>query len=233
MNIFVLGKEPLFPSVNLTSDNGLLAIGGDLSYERLVNAYKNGIFPWYSKGEPILWWSPNPRCVLFPFELHVSKSMRKLLSKNSFNLTCDKNFKEVIENCAKQRESQEKTWITDEMIDAYLQLHKSGLAHSVEVWKGKDLVGGLYGVSLGKCFFGESMFYKITNASKFGFIIFVKKLQHMGFLMVDCQVNTWHLMSLGAREIPRAEFIKKLNGCLKHKTLKQNWGFLMPDLKSE
>lgn len=229
MNVFMLGKEPVFPPINFTSNIGLLAIGGDLSYERLVNAYTNGIFPWYSKGEPILWWSPNPRCVLFPRELHVSKSMKRLLNKNPFDLTCDKNFKEVIGNCAKQRKSQKETWITDDMVDAYFKLHKLGLAHSVEVWQGREIVAGLYGVSLGKCFFGESMFYKVNNASKFGFIIFVKKLQQMGFLMIDCQINTGHLKSLGAREIPRIEFMEKLKECLEYRTLKKSWSFLMSD----
>ncbi len=202
-----------FPPVENATPQGLLAYGGDLSPERLAAAYKAGIFPWYSKDEPILWWSPDPRMVLFPHELKISKSMKKLFRKQTFEVSYNKNFAAVIENCAKiKREGQEETWITQEMITAYKELHKTGLAQSVEVWENNNLVGGLYGIYLKEkqVFCGESMFTKVSNASKYGFISLVQKLEKEGVQLIDCQMYTPHLASLGAREIPRKEFIAYL-----------------------
>ncbi len=199
-----------FPEVTTATKDGLLAIGGDLSPERLVNAYKRGIFPWYSANEPILWWSPDPRCVLFPEELHISKSMRQLLKKNSFKVTYNQAFEEVMQACASQkRKDQESTWITLEMIEAYNKLHELGYAKSVEVWQDDDLVGGLYGIDVRNgVFAGESMFSKVSNASKVAFISFV---QASDYKLIDCQIYTDHLGSLGAKEIDRLSFIKLLN----------------------
>ncbi len=223
MPIFLLGKEPVFPLAAMADKDGILAVGGDLSPNRLINAYYRGIFPWYSEGDPIIWWSPDPRLVLFPENLHLSKSMNKLLKKNPFQLTCDRAFKEVIENCRRPGKNREQTWITAEMREAYINLHEMGLAHSVETWQQEKLVGGFYGVSLGKCFFGESMFFKTANASKFAFIKFAQKLFDLGFLMIDCQVPTQHLKSLGAREISRANFLLLLEEGLKHETRQSKW----------
>lgn len=201
-----------FPNVEESSEEGIVAIGGDLSVERLILAYSKGIFPWYSDESPILWWSPDPRFVLFPSQLKISKSMRPLFNQNKFRVTFDQNFEEVIKNCQNiSREDQPGTWITADMMKAYIKLHKKGYAHSVEVWLGKELVGGLYGVSLGKVFFGESMFAKVSNASKFGFITLVEHLKQKGFLLIDCQQETKHLESLGAVAIKRKDFIEFLN----------------------
>ena len=198
-----------FPDVSEASADGLLAFGGDLSPERLLFAYQNGIFPWFEDTEPILWWSPDPRFVLFPKDLKVSKSMKQLLKKNQFKVTENKAFKNVIENCAKaKREGQQGTWITDEMIEAYTKLHKLGYAKSVEVWQNDQLVGGLYGIAIeNKVFCGESMFAKVSNASKVGFITFI---QNSNYKLVDCQLHTYHLESLGAKHITRLEFLKYL-----------------------
>jgi leucyl/phenylalanyl-tRNA--protein transferase len=223
MPIFLLGEEAVFPPPELSSPEGIIAVGGDLSPRRLLNAYAAGIFPWYSQGEPILWWSPDPRLVLFPGEVHISKSMKRIINKKRFHLTCDRGFKEVIEKCRQPRLTQPGTWITDDIQEAYVQLHNMGYAHSVEVWQDKKLVGGLYGVSLGKCFFGESMFSHVANASKFAFIRFFQRLFQSGFIMVDCQVPSEHLKQLGAREIPRTEFLALLEQGLTYKTLKGKW----------
>lgn len=203
-----------FPSPNhaLTEPNGLLAVGGDLSLERLLAAYKLGIFPWYETGQPILWWSPDPRMVLFPDELHISKSLNKVLNKKAFNVTADQDFPAVISACANQRsKNREGTWITDEMQQAYINLHESGWAHSIEVWQENELVGGLYGVAIGGVFFGESMFATQDNASKVAFVHLVKSLQKRGIKLIDCQVSSEHLTSLGAREIKRSEFMYYLS----------------------
>ena len=201
----------MFPPVE-GSEEGIVAIGGDLSTERLLLAYRSGIFPWFGQDEPILWWSPDPRFVLFPDELKISGSMQRLFHKNAFEVTYNQAFAEVIANCAAvKRSGQQDTWITAEMIEAYIGLHKKGHAHSVEVWRNKQLVGGLYGIISGKIFFGESMFHTVNNASKYGFITFVKKLQQENFILVDCQVHTQHLESLGARFIGRREFIAIVN----------------------
>jgi len=207
MPIFKLGKDIRFPPAELADENGIIAIGGDLSPERLLNAYSNGIFPWYNEGEPIIWWSPDPRLVLFTDELHISKSMKKLLKRNEFVVTFNKSFEKVIENCSLPRVYEKSTWIHKEMIDAYIRLHKLGYAISVEVWKNNNLIGGLYGIGMGKCFFGESMFFFEKNASKFGMIKLTQKLESIGVPCIDCQVRTEHLVSLGAKEIPRKEFI--------------------------
>ena len=188
----------------------MLAIGGDLSVDRLLLAYKNGIFPWFENDEPILWWSPDPRFVLYPDKLKVSKSMKQVLRKTNFEVTVNKDFKSVIESCSQvKRDGQSSTWITDAMIDAYCELHRLGYAKSVEVWEDQKLVGGMYGIDLGnKIFCGESMFTKVSNASKVGFITFVELSDYK---LIDCQVYTNHLESLGAEDISRVNFIKHLN----------------------
>jgi len=209
----MLKTDLWFPDVEESTEEGIVAVGGDLSVERLILAYSRGIFPWYSSDKsPILWWSPDPRFVLFPENLIVSKSMRPYFNQNKFKVTWDQNFEDVIKNCQKiDREDQLGTWITNKMLAAYIQLHKKGYAHSVEVWMGNELVGGLYGISLGKVFFGESMFAKVSNASKFGFISLVNQLKQKGFLLIDCQQETKHLESLGANAIKRKDFIDILN----------------------
>ena len=211
MPLFALQNELIFPPVHLAEPDGLLAIGGDLSTERLLLAYRNGIFPWY-EGSHILWWCPDPRFVLYPDELKVSKSMQSLLKKQAFGFTTNTSFGEVIANCKTiAREGQESTWITDEVKNAYTKLYETGYAHSAEAWLNGELVGGLYGVRLGKVFFGESMFSKVSNASKYAFISYVQQLRAEGIQLIDCQVYTAHLESLGARMIPREAFIGQLN----------------------
>jgi leucyl/phenylalanyl-tRNA--protein transferase len=208
--VFAINEELVFPPVDLSEPDGLLAIGGDLSVERLLLAYKNGIFPWY-EGDHILWWCPDPRFVLFPSELKVSKSMKNLQRKNAFEFTMNKAFKNVIHECKKiKRRGQQGTWITEEVEKAYIKMHESGWGTSAEAWKNGDLVGGLYGIRLGNVFFGESMFSKETNASKWAFIKLVEQLKLEGVNLIDCQVYTEHLESLGARMINRTEFIQIL-----------------------
>jgi leucyl/phenylalanyl-tRNA--protein transferase len=201
-----------FPDVEHaeTEPDGLLAIGGDLHPERLSNAYQSGVFPWYSEGQPILWWSPNPRLVLFPEDLHVSRSLRKTLRKGLLRASFDQAFESVIRACSGPRNDDEGTWLVEDMIQAYLLMHQRKLAHSVEVWSDGELVGGLYGIALGQVFFGESMFSHRSNASKAAFVHLVNNLSAWGFQMIDCQVRTEHLISLGAREIPRRQFIEAL-----------------------
>lgn len=224
MPLFQLPDEPLFPPPHLAEPDGLLALGGDLSMERLLEAYSQGIFPWYSRKEPILWWSPDPRFVLWPAELKVSKSMRKVLRDGQFDLSLDRDFRAVIHACQEiPRPGQRGTWITEEMLEAYCQLHELGYAHSVEVWQAGTLVGGLYGISLGRSFFGESMFARVSNASKAGFIHLVRTLDAAGFDLIDCQVHTEHLESLGATLIPRKTFLTALQNSLRHDTLRGNW----------
>lgn len=210
--MYLLSKELIFPPVHLANKDGLLAVGGDLSVERLLLAYQSGIFPWYNQGEPIIWYSPNPRMVLFPNELKVSKSMKQIIRKNEFAITYNQNFEEVISNCKTiYRPEQGGTWITNQMQQAYIALHKKGFAKSVEVWKNNELVGGLYGLDLGHIFCGESMFSKVSNASKMAFIYLVQKLEKEHYTLIDCQVYNNHLASLGAKEIPRSLFLKYLN----------------------
>jgi leucyl/phenylalanyl-tRNA--protein transferase len=214
VSLFILEKELSFPPVHLAEPDGLLAIGGDLSPERLLLAYRNGIFPWY-EGEHILWWCPDPRFVLFPDELKVSKSMQSVLKKDEFDFTVNKAFKDVIHNCKQtKRPGQLGTWITDEVEKAYNKMHKLGHAHSAEAWNDGKLVGGLYGIKLGKVFFGESMFSKESNASKFAFIKYTQQLKQEEIELIDCQVYTEHLESLGARMISRDEFIKLLQAAI-------------------
>lgn len=210
MTIYRLNKELIFPHPSLAEKEGLLAVGGDLSPERLLLAYCNGIFPWFSEDQPILWWSPDPRFILFPENIIISHSMKKVLKKQTFNITYDKCFREVITNCGKLRENKEGTWITQSMIEAYCRLNCLGYAHSAEAWYDGRLVGGLYGVVIGKCFFGESMFSIMSNASKAAFITLTQKLIEKNFLLIDCQVYTKHLESLGAVYVPREEFLQLL-----------------------
>lgn len=211
MPIYKLTDDLIFPPVDGAED-GIVAVGGDLLPERLMVAYRSGIFPWFSEGEPIIWWSPDPRFVLFPEKLHISKSMKRVLNSDEFNVTFNKNFEAVIAECKSMtREGQEGTWITDEMQLAYIRLHELGHAKSVEVWKGSELVGGMYGVELGNVFCGESMFSKVSNASKLALIRFIQKFQSEGGRLFDCQVHSEHLVSLGAEEIDRNKFLTYLH----------------------
>lgn len=203
-------KKLFFPPVEEALEDGLLAFGGDLSTDRLLLAYKSGIFPWYSADEPILWWSPNPRFVLFPEKLKISDSMKSILKKKPFQITYNQAFESVILACANTlRKDQEGTWITDEIKNAYIKLHQMQIVQSVEVWQNATLVGGLYGLKMGNCFFGESMFSHVSNASKAGFITFVK--DNPDLKLIDCQVHTNHLESLGAEMILRNEFLRLIN----------------------
>lgn len=204
--------EAPFPPVEQaeTEPNGLLAVGGDLTSTRLLNAYRHGIFPWYSDGQPILWWSPDPRLVLFPEQLKISRSLTKTLRNKPFKLTFDHSFQAVVDACAAPRGDQEGTWITREMMRAYLRLHLLGHAHSVEVWHQEKLVGGLYGVSIGQVFFGESMFSRQRDGSKIALVGLSQRLIEHGYRMIDCQVYTQHLVSLGAEQISRSEFCRHL-----------------------
>lgn len=209
--MYFLTKELFFPPVSEADEDGILAVGGDLSPDRLLLAYRSGIFPWFEDDDPILWWSPNPRMVLFFDELVVSKSMRNILNRNAFKITFNKSFREVISNCKKiKRNDQNGTWITDEMVEAYVKLHELGVAKSVEVWQDDKLVGGLYGIDLGAIFCGESMFSKVSNASKAAFIALANSLREKQYQLLDCQVYNEHLESLGCREIPRNEFLSFL-----------------------
>ena len=207
MSIYRLSNDLMFPNPSNSEEDGLLAIGGDLSPERLLLAYSRGIFPWFSEAEPILWWSPDPRFVIYPKDIKISHSMKKLLKKNTYTVTYDTCFRNVISNCSNMRKKS-GTWITSEMVDAYCKLHELGFAHSVETWFNDKLVGGLYGISLGKCFFGESMFSIMDNASKTAFITLSNKLENEGFSIIDCQVYTTHLESLGAINMLREKFLE-------------------------
>ena len=206
-------NNPLFPNVEqaLTEPDGLLAVGGDLSPERLLEAYRRGIFPWYSEDQPVLWWSPNPRSVLFPEKLKISRSLNKVIKKQRFTVTLDTAFRDVITLCSQPRKDDAGTWITPDMIEAYCTLFEQGHAHSVESWHEGELVGGLYGIAIGKVFFGESMFSKKTDASKVAFVKLVQQLNTWGFELIDCQIRSEHLDSLGAENIPRRRFIDLLN----------------------
>ena len=210
--MYFLSKELFFPPVSEANSHGILAIGGDLSPERLLLAYKSGIFPWFEEGEPIYWWSPNPRMVLFLDELVVSKSMRNILNRNIFTVTFNQNFREVISNCQQiKRSGQNGTWITNDMIEAYCKLNELGIAKSVEVWQNQELIGGLYGMDLGHIFCGESMFSKVSNASKVAFIALANQLKIANYKLLDCQVYNEHLESLGCKEIDREDFMWILN----------------------
>lgn len=224
MPIFRLVDDIVFPPPDYADPSGLLAIGGDLSSERLLEAYRNGIFPWYSDDQPILWWSPDPRFMLDLDEFKPSRSLRKTLRRKIFHVTFDRVFDEVIEACASvPREGQSGTWITPEMQQAYITLHGLGYAHSVETWFEGELVGGLYGVSLGKAFFGESMFHRKADASKTALASLVEKLKKWGFQFIDSQMTTDHMSHLGAREVPRRIFLKRLKSALSHPTKRGKW----------
>jgi leucyl/phenylalanyl-tRNA---protein transferase len=219
------GNRP-FPPIEtaLTSPNGLLAAGGDLSPARLLAAYGQGIFPWFSEGEPILWWSPDPRMVLFPDELKVSRSLRKIVTKRTFDVRADTAFRAVVLACAgTARAGQSGTWIIGDMVDAYCRLHQMGVAHCIESWRDGALVGGLYGVALGRVFYGESMFAHASDASKVALAHLVRQLARWDFGLIDCQMNTTHLASLGAREIPRGRFGALLAELLRHPTREGRW----------
>lgn len=224
MPVFLLSDKLAFPLPHFAPKEGLLAVGGDLSQKRLLLAYRMGIFPWFSKDEPILWWSPDPRLVLYPGEIRVSKTLRKIIKKGMFRVTMDQAFVQVINQCAQvRRKKNEGTWIVKDMVAAYCDLHDSGFAHSVEAWRNDELAGGLYGVSLGRCFFGESMFTRVSNASNVAFVTLVEYLDALSFDLIDCQVNTEHMVRFGAREIPRALFLKQLAKSLEMPTLKGKW----------
>jgi leucyl/phenylalanyl-tRNA--protein transferase len=224
MPLFRLSARILFPPASLAPKHGLLAVGGDLSLERLLLAYRMGIFPWFSEDDPILWWSPDPRLVLYPDELHVSRSLRKTMRQGVFQTTMDCAFEQVIRSCARiHTRNEQGTWITEEMIDAYCTLHRAGYAHSVEAWSGDMLSGGIYGVSLGKCFFGESMFSRTSNASKVALATLVEHLKRHDFAFLDCQVTTEHMLRMGAREIPRSRFLTQLEHEANQPTRKGLW----------
>ena len=226
MPVFLLSDTIEFPPPHLASEEGLLAVGGDLTQKRLLLAYRMGIFPWFSNIEPILWWSPDPRLVLYPHEIKTSKTLKKIIKKEVFKVTMDLAFNEVINQCAQVRlKKNQGTWIIEDMIEAYCQLHESGFAHSVEVWRQGELAGGLYGVSLGKCFFGESMFTRISNASNIALVKLVEYLKKLSFDMIDCQVATEHLTRFGARQIPRIRFLNQLEKSLKAPTRKGKWDY--------
>lgn len=217
-----------FPPVESADKYGILALGGELTTDRLLDAYSRAIFPWYDEGQPVIWWSPDPRFVLFPRNLCVSKTMRQVLRRGIFDIRFDTAFRDVILACAETPRRHERgTWITPDMIDAYCELHEQGYAHSAEAWREDKLVGGLYGVSLGGVFFGESMFARVSNASKAAFITLVSKLIDKGFTLIDSQVHTDHLASLGAEEIPRTRYIELLAEGLAKQTLKGNWENLL------
>lgn len=210
----ILSQDPEapFPPAEQALDNppGLLAAGGDLSPARLLNAYRCGVFPWYSDDQPILWWSPAPRCVLYPNKVYISRRLRRRYNQGQFSLTSDRAFEQVISECAEPRRDHSGTWITPDMQDAYIRLHQLGIAHSVEVWMEDKLAGGIYGLSLGRVFFGESMFSRQQDASKIGLVALCRQLQRWGFSLMDCQVSNPHLLSMGAEEISRPEFSREL-----------------------
>jgi leucyl/phenylalanyl-tRNA--protein transferase len=224
MPIFRLVDNTVFPPPDYADPSGLIAVGGDLSSERLLEAYRVGIFPWYSDDQPILWWSPDPRFILELEEFKISRSLKRTLKREIFRVTFDRVFEEVIDACSSvPREGQRGTWITEEMRDAYVKLHGLGYAHSVEAWLEGKLVGGLYGVSLGKAFFGESMYHITTDASKVALATLVEKLKKWGFHFIDSQMTTEHMMRFGAKEIPRRIFLKRLQSALRHSTKRGKW----------
>ena len=230
MPLFWLPENSVdFPPASMARKDGLLAVGGDLDPARVLHAYEQGIFPWFGEGDPYLWWSPDPRFVLFPSELKVAKSMRPYFNQQKFSVRFDRDFLSVIQACQETRldEAGGGTWITEEMVQSYYALHKQGFAHSVEVWQDGLLAGGLYGVSLGSVFFGESMFSKVSNASKVGFITLVRVLETKGFDLIDCQQETPHLASLGARAVPRKTFLRILEENREKETITGNWDCLL------
>ncbi|MGC6533506.1 MAG: leucyl/phenylalanyl-tRNA--protein transferase [Flavobacteriales bacterium] len=222
MHVFLITQDLVFPDPMHADEQGLLAVGGDLSMDRLLLAYESGIFPWYNDDQPLLWWSPDPRCVLQPSEVKVSKSMRNVLNRADFEVTADQAFPEVIRACMDTRKC-EGTWLNEDMVSAYINLHRLGIAHSIEVWRGDALVGGLYGLSLGNLFFGESMFSKANNMSKVAFICLARGLERWGMPLIDCQVENDHLISLGAQAMPRAEFLEHLRRGMEAPTRRGSW----------
>lgn len=222
--IYLLDRRPIFPSPESANEEGLLALGGDLSVPRLLEAYRHGIFPWYEEGEPILWWSPDPRTVLEPSELRVSRSLRAVVRRGTYQVRFDTAFAQVIHGCASiRRRDKAGTWISPDIEAAYTALHELGVCHSAEAWYGEELAGGLYGVCLGRCFFGESMFSRRTDASKVALVGLVERLRTLGVELIDCQVASEHLASLGAKPIPRAEFLQRLESALRHPTYDRKW----------
>jgi leucyl/phenylalanyl-tRNA--protein transferase len=226
MTIYQLDDLYAFPDPTEADDEGLLAIGGDLTTERLLLAYSKGIFPWFSDDHPILWWSPNPRLVIEPAKIHISKSLKRTLKNHKFTVKFDERFHEVIKSCANtNRPGQDGTWITTEMAKAYIALYELGYAHSVETYYKEQLVGGLYGVSLGNAFFGESMYSLKSDASKVALVSLSLQLQRWNFSLIDCQLTTTHLLSMGAFEIKRDEFLQRVESAMSHQTLKGKWKF--------
>lgn len=224
MPVYSLDERIIFPDPNFADESGLLAVGGDLSPKRLMLAYSQGIFPWYAEDEPIMWWSPDPRMIIFPDELKISKSLKQTINNKQFEIKFDTLFEEVISNCSKApRPDQDGTWITEEMKQAYINLHQLGYAHSVETYLNGELVGGLYGISLGKAFFGESMFFKKRDASKIALYFLIQKLKEWDFHFIDAQVETEHLKSMGAQLISREEFLISLNTALNFPTIQGKW----------
>jgi leucyl/phenylalanyl-tRNA--protein transferase len=219
-----------FPPVEKATEQGIVGVGGNLSPAMLLSAYSQGVFPWYSEGEPLLWWNPDPRFVLFTDRLHISKSLRKLLNKRKFRFTFDLRFRDVLDYCSTvPRPGQEGTWITPEMIEAYATLHRLGFAHSLEAWEGETLAGGLYGVSLGRIFCGESMFSLISGASKAALVHLVDRLVRRNFAMIDCQVRTDHLAAMGAEDISRERYLKLLEASLEHETIRGSWSEVLEE----
>jgi leucyl/phenylalanyl-tRNA---protein transferase len=214
-----------FPPVEraLEEPNGLLAAGADLSVARLITAYERGIFPWYSDGQPVLWWSPDPRMVLFPDKLKIPRSLKKRLARRDYEVTADSAFEEVIRGCAAPRRGHDGTWITEDMTEAYVRLHRAGYAHSIETWIGGRLAGGLYGVALGRMYYGESMFTRVPDASKIALVHLVRQLERLDFGMIDCQMATAHLARFGACEIPRAGFVRKLGELVNYPRTARKW----------
>ncbi len=223
MPVFQLPEEPIFPNPDLAEPDGLLAIGGDLSPLSLLTAYSIGLFPWYNPTEPILWWSPDPRMVIFPDKFHCSKSLQKIIKSEKFDVGFDCRFSDVIRQCGATRAHEEGTWVSEEIIEAYTTLHQYGFAHSVEVYYKHELVGGLYGVVIGKVFFGESMFHTMTNASKVAFYYLVEFLKKHEFLLIDTQMETDHLRSLGAESIPRKDFMSIVEKGVALETIHEKW----------
>lgn len=226
MTIYRLFEEPIFPDPEEADPDGLLAVGGDLSPVRLLTAYSNGIFPWYAEESPILWWSTSPRLILLPDEFHMPRSLRRVLNKGTFSFTLDMDFSSVIQECARSpRPDQDGTWIVDEMVEAYTLLHDLGYAHSVEAWQDGELVGGLYGISLGAAFFGESMFFKVPDASKAAFAVLVNQLKAWNFTLIDCQQTTKHLLRFGAKEVQRFRYLGMLREAQNVPTREGRWRF--------
>ena len=226
-----LPRTYTFPPLEAASPEGLLAVGGDLNPDRLLSAYRQGVFPWFSDGQPILWWSPDPRAILYPADLHISRSLRKSLRTQGFAVTADRAFDDVIQRCAESRNAREGTWITSGMQEAYCTLHRMGYAHSVETWQNGQLVGGLYGLAIGKAFFGESMFSQITDASKTALVALSVSLTASGYHFIDCQVVSEHLNSLGAKAVPRYRFSSELKQAVETPVNETPWNWTIAALE--